>query len=56
MYSGDDETGAQFVLDGGDGVISVTSNVVSLFALMGTQIVYLFTHTTHTPLFHRYQL
>ncbi len=28
LYSGDDETGAEFVLLGGDGVISVTSNVV----------------------------
>lgn len=28
LYSGDDETGAEFVLKGGDGVISVTSNVV----------------------------
>jgi len=28
LYSGDDETGAEFVLQGGDGVISVTSNIV----------------------------
>mmetsp|Transcript_14807 Transcript_14807/g.32810 ORF Transcript_14807/g.32810 Transcript_14807/m.32810 type:complete len:230 (+) Transcript_14807:825-1514(+) len=28
LLSGDDETGAEFVLRGGDGVISVTSNVV----------------------------
>ncbi len=28
LYSGDDETGAEFVLKGGDGVISVTSNIV----------------------------
>lgn len=28
LYSGDDETGAEFVLLGGNGVISVTSNVV----------------------------
>jgi 4-hydroxy-tetrahydrodipicolinate synthase len=28
LYSGDDETGAEFVLLGGDGVISVTSNIV----------------------------
>lgn len=28
LYSGDDETGAEFVLKGGHGVISVTTNVV----------------------------
>jgi 4-hydroxy-tetrahydrodipicolinate synthase len=28
LFSGDDETGVKFVLEGGDGVISVTSNVV----------------------------
>lgn len=28
LFSGDDETGAEFVLLGGDGVISVTSNIV----------------------------
>ena len=27
LYSGDDETGAEFVLKGGDGVISVTTNI-----------------------------
>jgi 4-hydroxy-tetrahydrodipicolinate synthase len=28
LYSGDDETGAEFILRGGHGVISVTNNVV----------------------------
>lgn len=28
LYSGDDETGAEFVLEGGDGVVSVTSNIM----------------------------
>ena len=28
LYSGDDETGGEFVLEGGDGVVSVTSNIL----------------------------
>jgi len=35
LYSGDDESGVEFVLLGGDGVISVTSNVVSAHILLG---------------------
>lgn len=35
LYSGDDETGAEFVLEGGHGVISVTSDVVSDYVVKG---------------------